>query len=41
MGPDKIIRLFPALEPDAVVEAIDLENQLARNVGEQEVAIAA
>jgi uncharacterized protein (DUF433 family)/DNA-binding transcriptional MerR regulator len=41
MGPDNIVRLFPALEPDAVVEAIDLENQLARNVGEHEVAIAA
>jgi uncharacterized protein (DUF433 family) len=30
--PDKINRLYPDLEPDAIVEAIDLEQQLARNL---------
>jgi len=41
MGSSNIVRLFPALEEAAVVDSIDLENQLSRNLGADEVSLAA
>lgn len=41
MGSSNIVRLFPALEEAAVLDAIDLEDQLSRNLSADEASVAA
>jgi len=41
MGSNNIVRLFPALEEAAVLDAIDLEDQLSRNLGAEQTSVAA
>lgn len=41
MGSSNIVRLYPALGEAAVADAIDLENQLARNIGADVLPVAA
>ncbi len=41
MGSSNIVRLFPALEEAAVLDAIDLEDQLSRNLSADGASVAA